>query len=264
MRRLLLAWAVVLALLLGAVPYGRAQDGAGGDSDEGMQSAARGAVVYATCCQACHGPQGEGAAESPAFPALTYDDPARVLQVLSEGAGLQEEGGIAMPAYDEILTETQVEDLTAYLAAWQEGSAPPLPEPQVQVHDAEAASAYAGDPHEGAVVYAVYCNGCHGVEGAGRGASAFPPLSFEGERTLQAVREGTDSPYMPAFGEAHGGPLTDSDLDHLAAYLATWEPRPEAEEEAQGLGILVLFVGLAAILGVGLTFGVRQSRRPPG
>lgn len=267
MRRSILAWAVVLALLWTAAPHSYAQDGEGaadahGETGEGVQNPARGAAVYATYCQACHGPQGQGAAEGPAFPALAYD-PAQLEKVLHEGAGNQVEGGIGMPAYDEVLSESQIADLTAYLAAWQEGTAPALPEPHVQVSEAEAPGEYAGDAQTGAVVYAVYCNGCHGVEGAGRGARAFPALVFEGEQTLEAVRTGTESPYMPAFSTANGGPLSDTDLDNLAAYLATWTPAPQ-EEEAQGIGILVLFAGLAAMLGIGVTYAVRQSRLPPG
>jgi len=263
MRRVILVWAVVLALLWAAAPHSYAQNGAGETPPAAQDTAeqdARGAALYATFCQACHGTQGQGAAEGPAFPALRYD-PAQLDKALHEGAGKQEPGGIGMPAYDKVLDPEQIAAVSAYLAAQQTGTAPPLPAPRVQVGASQVAGDFAGDAQAGAVIYATSCNGCHGVEGAGRGEPAFPPLEFAGERTLQAVRQGTDSPYMPAFGAAHGGPLSDADLDNLAAYLATWTPTPEKKRD-QGVAILVLFAGLAAILGVGTAIAVRQRLAP--
>jgi mono/diheme cytochrome c family protein len=266
MKRWLLAWAVALVLVGGAAQRGFAQDGHGdegdtaGAADESATSVLRGAAVYAGFCQACHGPQGDGAAEGPAFPAIEFDE-ARLREVLAQGA-VSDVDGSAMPAYDAVLTAQQMDDLAAYMTSWDEGDTPPLPAPNVHVAHRSDPDVYGGHPEEGAVLYAIYCSGCHGVDGAGRGEEAFPELVFEGERSLQVVRSGHDNDYMPAFAVENGGPLDDAAVANLASYMATWQVVEEETDGVDGVGILVMFAGLAVILGVGIAYLGRQ-RVPP-
>ena len=111
----------------------------------------------------------------------------------------------------------------------------------------------------GAEIYAKSCYGCHGREGRGRVPPAFPPLRVTAN-SLQAVREGTESPYMPAFGAEHGGPLDEPDLENLDTYLASWGVATPVEgPSSEGYGTLVILMGFAAILFVGGIYITRSN-----
>jgi mono/diheme cytochrome c family protein len=160
---LILTLAVSVILVMVALPAA-AQEGGdqGGDFSE---SAQRGAAVYAAYCQACHGPTGEAIGTGPAFAAIEYD-PDSARQTIMTGRETNLEDGAAMPLYSAVLDTEALDDLIAYLETWQSGAVPPLPEPRlgdVPEHVAD----YFGDPHEGAVIYAKFCSGCHGPEYAG-------------------------------------------------------------------------------------------------
>ena len=74
MKRLVLV--LLVAGVLGVLAFGLAAPVAA-QGDEGAQgdayAAFRGAAVYAEFCQTCHGEQGEGRGEGPAFQAITFD-----------------------------------------------------------------------------------------------------------------------------------------------------------------------------------------------
>ena len=167
MKRLVLSGTLAagVLLLMAALGTAYAQDDHGGEGDE---AAARGAAVYAEFCQACHGPQGEATGTGLAFAAMAFEeDSAR--EVIEQG---HED---LMPPYADVLRGEQIDDVMAYLHTWESGDVPPLPEPNI--HEAlESVPGYNGDPHEGAIVYAKFCNGCHGPQGEGRGEPQFPPI----------------------------------------------------------------------------------------
>ena len=234
-----------------------AQDGH--DSESGGRDAAalRGAAVFAEFCQACHGPQGEALGPGLAFAAIAKTLPgAQVRVAVIEGAGSDSSTG--MPPFREVLSDAQIDDLLAYVGTWASGDVPPLPEPNIG-HVAERVEGMAGDPPRGAVIYAKFCAGCHGIGGAGRNAPAFPGLEGEPAEIVHTARVGHESPYMPAFSVEHGGPLSDEQLTDLEAYLATWTEHaaPQPKDDSRGYSLLIVVAGVIAILLVGVTYMAR-------
>ncbi|GAB4431324.1 MAG: hypothetical protein Kow00106_25570 [Anaerolineae bacterium] len=262
-------WMAILTLVTGVVLlWGAgvpvlAQGGHGEEAGQGEEghgddagiAAVRGAALYAEFCQACHGPHPDA---QDALVPLTFD-PESARQAIVDG--VKPAGGLAMPAYTDLLDEEQVADLLTYLETWGSEDAPPLPEPNIgdvpeQLEDV------AGSPRAGAVIYATYCAGCHGVNGKGRDASAFPPLSGEPAAIVRVAREGHGDPSLPALGRAQGGPLDDAQLTDLQAYLSTWPRQNEEEDSQRGYGLLVVIGGVIAILLVGTVHMMRAQYRP--
>lgn len=92
-------------------------------------------------------------------------------------------------------------------------------------------------PERGAAVYAEFCQACHGPQGeAIAEGPAFVAISLSDD-TRAVIENGQDSNVddgvaMPAYAQAQGGILTDEQIDHLLAYMETWEsgdvpPLPE-------------------------------------
>jgi mono/diheme cytochrome c family protein len=237
-RSMLLAVGVLL--IAAALGTAYAQEGQAGQGDEQGDNLAaiRGAAVFAEFCQACHGPQGEATGTGAAFAAVTYheDTTSSVIQ----------QGGDIMPAYGKLLSEGQLSDVLAYLETWESGSVPPLPEPNI--HNVPASiPGYPGDPQAGAVVYAKYCVGCHGLEGEGRGQAGFPAFEFT-DISAQIVSD----EHVPAFGEASGGPLSDQQITDLNAYMATWQTAENSGETTnKGINVLIVVVGVLAVVTIG-------------
>lgn len=263
MKRLVLV--LLVAGVLGVLAFGLAAPVAA-QGDEGAQgdayAAFRGAAVYAEFCQTCHGEQGEGRGEGPAFQAITFD-PATAREAVARGLDTDENDGVAMPAYAQTaggpLSERQINDLMAYMATWGTDDVPPLPEPRISPPVTHVPDR-TGDVNAGAEIYAKSCYGCHGREGRGRVPPAFPPLRVTAN-SLQAVREGTESPYMPAFSAEHGGPLDEADLENLDTYLASWGVATPVEgPSSEGYGTLVILMGFAAILFVGGVYLTGRDR----
>jgi mono/diheme cytochrome c family protein len=82
-----------------------------------------------------------------------------------------------------------------------------------------------GDPvAQGARLYADNCAVCHGPQGEGRiGARLrdFPSISPQAF-VKATVANGVPGSKMPAWSKANGGPLTDAEIDAIAAFVATW------------------------------------------
>jgi mono/diheme cytochrome c family protein len=68
-----------------------------------------GRSIFASNCAICHGRDGEGVAGGP--PAVTsFRDAAQVAERVRKG-------GVEMPAMQTMLTEQQIQDVSAYVAA---------------------------------------------------------------------------------------------------------------------------------------------------
>ena len=254
----LIAGVLLVVAAVSLVPGAYAQDGHGGEEPGGVdQAALRGAAVYAEFCQACHGPHGESLGSGPAFAAIAYDS-ATARDVIAGGRAASTAEGVPMPAYGKLLDSAQIDDLLAYMATWGTDTTPALPEPNI-AEMPEHVEGYDGDVMAGAVVYAKVCAGCHGVDGNGRGVAGFPGFEVVPGETLAAVREGRAGTTMPAFAADAGGPLSDTQLIDLDAYLATWRQPAESKGEDRGLSLLIVVAGIIAIGAVGLSYIRRMS-----
>lgn len=82
-----------------------------------------------------------------------------------------------------------------------------------------------GDPiQQGAVLYAENCAVCHGAQGEGRvGARLQDFPSINPKAFVKAtVADGVPGSRMPAWSRARGGPLSEAEIDAIAAFIATW------------------------------------------
>jgi mono/diheme cytochrome c family protein len=99
-----------------------------------------------------------------------------------------------------------------------------------------------GDPERGAELFAENCAVCHGQTGEGRIGAELNDVfvSMSPDAALhQTISEGRAGTFMPAWGEASGGPLSDQDIDDIVAYVESWgttyeppapaPPRPQVE-----------------------------------
>jgi mono/diheme cytochrome c family protein len=216
-----LAWAAVLLLSLVSFVPGHAQDGTG------QETLTQGAQLYAENCAVCHGPDGEGrvgATLAKDFPSIRPD--LRVKATIENGIP-----GSVMPAWSQEnggpLTETQINALVAYILSWESGeplviapSPAPVERPALTpLPDIE------GDPNHGALLYDENCAVCHGPDGEGRvGATLakdFPSIRPD-LRVKAVIDRGVEGSVMPAWSQENGGPLTESDVNDLVAFILTW------------------------------------------
>jgi mono/diheme cytochrome c family protein len=136
-----------------------------------------------------------------------------------------------MPVWGEVISNTQVADLVAYIRAGLPAvpDATPVPVPQRQ-----------GLAVAGAALYVRYgCINCHGPNGLGGVPNpqspdkTIPPLSgatFRKEfntdaKIVDVIRSGSVIGRAPIVSMPHwGGIIPDADLKALVAYLKTLKP----------------------------------------
>jgi cbb3-type cytochrome c oxidase subunit III len=93
----------------------------------------------------------------------------------------------------------------------------------VESHD-KAVSVSAGQ-----ALFKKNCTLCHGDNGEGtEGRPALNDKSFlasaNDETIFSVVSSGIPNTGMPAWNQAHGGPMTDEDVRQVVAFLRAWEP----------------------------------------
>jgi cytochrome c oxidase cbb3-type subunit 3 len=102
-----------------------------------------------------------------------------------------------------------------------------------------------GDTPElrGAALYQQYCEFCHGDVGQGYvsdNATALGNPEFlriAGDELLAtAIRYGRPGTVMSAWGEVKAGPLSDTDIDDLVAFIRTWQTEPFVDVDDYELG----------------------------
>lgn len=93
----------------------------------------------------------------------------------------------------------------------------------VLAHDNEVAVS------AGQTIFKNNCTLCHGD--AGQGTPGRPALndkyfldSTTDDVIFSVISSGVPNTEMPAWNQAHGGPLTDEDVQNLVALLRSWEP----------------------------------------
>ncbi len=226
---------------------------------------ARGARLYAENCAVCHGENGEGrvgATLSKNWPSIRPD--LTVREIISNGVP-----GSPMPAWSQQkggpLSEAQIDDLVYFILSWQIGGPPQItpaatatrrapitPIPNVQ-----------GDPNRGAALYDENCAVCHGPNGEGRVGATLAQRwpSIRPDLFIKAtIANGVQGSPMPAWSQENGGPLSESEINDLVAFILTWEsaaalplePTPMAESPIstwlRGWGGVLLAIGLLVII----------------
>ncbi len=187
-----------------------------------------GAALFEQYCTDCHGSRIPGAVDI---------DDAR--EIIASGGAHE-----TMPVWGDILTDEQVAALVAYTQ-----------------------SAASGAPSEvGQKLYAQNCTSCHGDFGEGganpaRLGDIIAPISTSeylktrDDLTLRSViAQGQPNFGMAPFGNAFGGPLDDSEIENIVAFMRSWEANPPVElppEVASGasaapLSGMEIYAGLCA------------------
>lgn len=228
------------------------------------ESAQRGKVVYDKWCLECHGETGAGDGAAAAFMLpRPRDFTGAVYQIRTTASGelptdadirrVIDNGmpGTAMPAWSGKLSETERNDLVAYLKSFStffEGAAPtPL---EIGSEPGRSADGLA----EGRATYeTLECFKCHGDAGRGDGPSA-PTLRDDWDMPIRAadltsswtfnggsgvediyrrLRTGLDGTPMPSFSDViEAGVITDAQLWRVAQYVRSLSPeRPPAPRE---------------------------------
>lgn len=90
-------------------------------------------------------------------------------------------------------------------------------------------SAYDEGAENGKALFGEYCAVCHGYDGQGRVGAALTDwfVSIDPKAFVKATVSDGVAGTMPAFSQAKGGPLTDREIDDIAAYILTWRERVE-------------------------------------
>jgi mono/diheme cytochrome c family protein len=254
--------AVVLIASLTVTSAALAQEG-GGDPERGGQ-------LYVETCAVCHGVEGKGrvGASLENFPGI--DVTAALRQTIAEGIQ-----GSVMPAWSEAeggpLSDRDIDDIVAYVSSSIAGSEPIAPAPEYQPPEIEPPPDVEGDPSQGAVVFQGNCVMCHGEAGRGRFGA---PLAktWPGNQPevfiQQVVSRGISGSTMPAWSTERGGPLTETDIENVTAYVLSLEPAQTASTPTPApAGPLdlttsfVLFIGLLVLVAVVLVVYYRRGSR---
>ena len=235
-----------LAVLL-AAPV-QAQEGEGEGDPE------RGAVIFAENCAVCHGERGEGrigATLSDIF--VTLDADTMLKQVISEGRE-----GTFMPAWSQEyggpLTEQEINDVIAYIESWGTTYEPPAPAPPRPEVEIPPVPDVEGDPNQGYTIFQQNCAACHGKEGEGRIGATLKTVFAgiePGAYLIETISHGREGTLMPAWSQEYGGPLTEKEINDVAAYILSIQqpaPPPQGEVVLRGSGWPLLVLLLASVV----------------
>jgi mono/diheme cytochrome c family protein len=250
----------VIGLLVAALAIAgpaTAQDG--GDPETG-------AALYASNCLVCHGPNGEGRVGATLDQVFaTIDTDTFLTEAISRGVQ-----GSMMPAWSQNfggpLTSSEVQDIVAYIESWGTAIEPPVPAPGPPPQAIPPVPEVDGDPEAGYTVYAQNCVACHGPEGEGRiGATLDRPFAAISPDAfiIQTISRGVEGSLMPPFAQANGGPLTEQQINDVAAYVFSLQrtaPAPSGERVGRGSALPLVFI-LVGILVVIVALGVSVQRR---
>ena len=166
------------------------------------ESEPSGKKLFDQYCKTCHGER---------IPTATSVEQART--IIATGGPHQ-----TMPIWGDILTSEQLEALVQYALQAAQGTSLAT----------------------GQQLFATNCAPCHGEFGEGgpnpsQPSYLIPPISSSeflktrDDTTLQAIiAQGQPDLGMTPFGTAYGGPLEDTDIDAIVAYMRSWEANPPA------------------------------------
>ncbi len=183
------------------------------------------ATLYAENCAGCHGPDGRGGARDRARePGLPGDRRRRAIRARRPN-GVP---GTSMPAFAQsaggMLTDAQIDVLVEGIRRWAarplSRAAPPPP----------YAAPRRATPRAGRLVYATYCESCHGpaaTAGARAGSivdgSFLALVSDQGLRTT-VIAGRPDIGAARLAGDVAGRPMSDQEVTDVVAWLAAQRP----------------------------------------
>ncbi len=134
-----------------------------------------GAYLYQKLCSLCHGRNGMGAGALPAvikeYPETNLlqktknDTHEKVFAIISDGTK-SKDGVVYMPPWKETLTNQEMSSLTNFVVHLREDSDSAIKILQNHAEDMEP------NKRHGLIIYRSYCQGCHGISGAGDGRLA--------------------------------------------------------------------------------------------
>ena len=221
----------------------------------------RGGQLFVDNCAVCHGVDGQGrvGASLKSFPGIEVS--ATIRQTISQGVP-----GSVMPSWGEAnggpLSDQDIADLTAYIVSAFSGTEPLAPLPTYQPPVIQPLPNIAGDPSAGAVVFQANCAVCHGAEGQGRFGRTLAkvwPANQPAAYISGLIHEGVSGSPMPAWAKSNGGPLTDTQIEDVTAYILTLNPVGTAPTPAPATpGPISLTTGLIllGVLAVFVVFGL--------
>jgi mono/diheme cytochrome c family protein len=80
----------------------------------------------------------------------------------------------------------------------------------------------------GQALFKTDCTLCHGSNGEGDVGPALNDKTFlnttSDDTIFSVISSGVPGTQMPAWNQAHGGPLTDQDITQVVAYIRAWQP----------------------------------------
>jgi len=162
-----------------------------------------GETLFNQHCSACHGEK------VPSAP-----DRESAAKIISSGGP-----HVTMPVWGNILTSEQLDALTKYTFEASKG----------------------GSTEDGATLFAQNCSSCHGQYGEGgpnpsRAGDIIAPISSaeylktRDDATLRnIISQGQPDFGMSPFGAEHGGPLDDTQIESIVAFIRSWESNPPVE-----------------------------------
>ena len=197
----------------------------------------QGARVYAENCAVCHGADGQGrvgATLAKDWPSIRPD--LKVRATIENGIA-----GSPMPAWSQKnggpLTDEDIEALVVYILSWETGGPrvfPPtptyIPRPPVS-----PVPNVVGDPNQGAILYDQNCAVCHGADGRGRVGASLDKVwpSIRPDLGIKStISNGVMGSPMPAWNQENGGPLAETEIDNLVAFILSLEPAGEEIQPA--------------------------------
>ena len=203
----------------------------------GEEQMEQGARIYAANCAVCHGADGQGrvgATLAKDWPSIRPD--LKVRATIENGIA-----GSPMPAWGQVnggpLTDDDIGALVVYILSWQRGGPRFRPPTSTYIPRLPVSPVpdVVGDPNQGAILYDQNCAVCHGAEGRGRVGASLDKVwsSIRPDLGIKStISNGVMGSPMPAWSQVNGGPLTETEIDNLVAFIMTLEHAGEEIQEA--------------------------------